>query len=102
MKVQGVKVTATANDGHHITDEEAERIYLSLENNFAIKSIDMFMDQDLGTIDFLLGVEKADWANDSDEFLRGVVNDALTRAFGGDTPEEAVAADFREELVGAF
>jgi hypothetical protein len=99
MSIHGIDVTATLTSSR-ITDSEAERVYLSLEQNFALKSVDMFVDQDANTLSFLFGVESPDWAADAEEFVRGVVTDALTKAFSDGN--EVATPHFSEARVGAF
>lgn len=101
MIIQGIEVTAKLSS-RPITEEEAERVYRSLEANFAIKSIDMSIDFDSNTIDFLFGVENPGLTG-GDEVVQEIVNDALFKAFGeqaeGDVP---LSPTFSEGLVGAF
>lgn len=101
MIIQGIEVTAELSS-RPITEEEAERIYISLENNFAIKSIDMSIDLDANTLGFLFGVENPGLTGD-DELVKEIVNDALTKAFREQEEDgEALSPTFSEGLVGAF
>lgn len=101
MIIQGIEVTAELSSGP-ITEEEAERIYVSLEANFAIKSIDMAIDFEANTLGFLFGVENPGLTG-NDEFVKEIVNDALMKAFGeqeeGGVP---LSPTFSEGLIGAF
>jgi len=99
MSIHGIDVSATMTSGQ-ITDSEAERVYSSLEQNFALKSVDMCVDLEANSLAFLFGVESPDWAADAEEFVRGVVTDALEKAFGDGG--EVAAPHFSEARVGAF
>lgn len=98
MSMFGLEVTATI--AAPLDDSEAERIYTSLASNFAIKSIDMAIDAANGSIDFLLGVESPSFCEDHEEFVRGVAQDALHRAFNSGEP--AGEADFSETQIVEF
>lgn len=102
MSIHGFKVTATRNSGR-ITEEEAERIYDSLHSNFALKSIDMFMDEDENTFTFMLGVECPDWVeSDKIDFVRGVASDAMEKAITDLDDRESFSRELNTTLVGAF
>lgn len=100
MSIHGIEVTVTVTAGQ-ITDDEAERVYTSLESNFALKSIDMFINAERTEFSFLFGVESPDLGTDTEEFAQGVITDALTKALGG-TGEESSAVEFSNALVGSF
>lgn len=78
MSVKGIKVKVATGQ---VSDEQLEQIYVSLSENFAIKSIDMTLDEDSAI--FFLGVEMPNGL-DSDELLEGIVDDAFANAFGHD------------------
>lgn len=89
MRVIGFQVKARKVRGT-ITEDEVERIYLSLEDNFMITSIDMGIDLEEG-IDMLIGVRCTELSDGPEEqtraateILRDAVKKALMAADGSD------------------
>lgn len=83
MSIHGVQVVAQQEDNQPVSDEELERIFVSLESNMAIKSIDIAGELDQGTITFLLAVE-CPTGLDTKSLVTGIVDDALTKALNED------------------
>lgn len=83
MSIHGVHVVAQQSDNQPVSDLELERIFVSLESNMAIRSIDIAGALDEGTISFLLGVECPNGL-DSESLITGIVDDALGSALSGD------------------
>lgn len=82
MSLHGVELTAKRIGGSSISDAELERIFLSLESNAAIQSIDMIGDLEAGQISFMLGVD-CPRGLDSSTLVPGIVEDAMAKALEG-------------------
>lgn len=100
MSIQGIRIGVKFQPPVLFTDEWIDAIYTSLEKNMALVSVDLFMDEDNGGIDFLLGVDNF---LDGDDFCEGVARDAIEKAFEdaagpNNAPDSAVSA----ERVGEF
>lgn len=93
MSMQGIEIVARMVPPARVTEEKAERIYSCLQENFAIKSVDMFLDEDDNSIRFLFGIEVTSVVSDEDAFVEEVAEEALNRAF-------AVADDNGPTLIG--
>ena len=79
----GVGATVQRIDGD-LTEEEAERIYMSLENNFCFKAIDSLIDLSSNTMRFLFGVSIQDALTENPQELAiDLVRDALDLALEG-------------------
>lgn len=76
MSIHGVEVTLTNVSGEAVSDEELDRVYDVLDNNFSFKSVDLFMEENGSQMRFLIGVECPDGL-DSDSLISGIVQDAL-------------------------
>src|SRR6201989_3290907 len=102
MAIHGIEVSATVAEATPITEHEAERIYRSLESNFAIKSIDMLADFDANALTFLFGAEWPAFCENTDEFVREVIGDALAKAFARGDDSTPLTPAFTETRIGAF
>lgn len=96
MSMRGIAITARPVAPHVMTEEELERIYVSLEGNMALRSIDMFIDFDDNSVRFHFGIDLPTGL-DSEDFLVDVANDALDKAFdeATDTEDSVTLSDTR-------
>lgn len=83
------------------TDEWLEAVYISLEKNMAIVSVDMFVNEDEGKISFTIGVENA---FDSEDFTENVAREAVDKAFAdaAGPNQQTRESEFRAGKVEAF
>lgn len=94
MRVIGFQVRARKQSGA-ITEDEVERIYLSLEDNFMIKSINMGIDLEEG-IDMVIGVEcpeLRDGRVQQEQGARDLLRDAMEKAFASANGADLFHAD---------
>ena len=83
MSTKGIEVVVQSGP---LTDERLEHVYTSLASNWIFCSIDMAVNEDESEITFLFGVAMSD-GMDSDDLARGVIEDALNKAFDNTTDE---------------
>jgi hypothetical protein len=83
MSTKGFEVVVKSGP---LTDERLEHVYTSLSSNWMFCSLDMALDEDENEITFLFGVQMSEGL-DSDELAQGVIEDALSNAFGNTTNE---------------
>lgn len=82
MSLHGVEITAQKINNEPISEDELERIFVSLESNMAIRSVNVASDLDAGKLSFLFGVD-CPTGLDPESLVPGIVDDALEMALGG-------------------
>ncbi len=86
--INGIEVVLRFTPPAPFTEEWIDSLYSSLEQNMAIKSIDMFVKEETGELRFLLGIEGFDHCDD--DFFTGVASEAVEHAL-----EEAAGPNAR-------
>ena len=76
--IQGIGVEVTFEPPVPFTDEWLDAVYISLEKNMAIVSIDMFVDEAIGKIRLTLWIDNA---FESEDFCEEVAKEAIEKAF---------------------
>lgn len=77
--INGIHITATFNEPKPFTDEWLEAVYTSVQNNMAVVSADMLVNEDESSVAFHLGIDCT--LASSDTFVEDVAEDALKKAF---------------------
>jgi len=81
MAIHGVEIVVSMNPPANVSEEKAEKIYTCLTENFAMKSVDMFIRDGGNSLTFLLGIETLALTSSDEEMAHDISREALERAF---------------------
>jgi len=101
-RIMGVESVSTFTPPAPFTDEWIDAIYASLEKNMAIVSADLMIDENVGQITFLLGIQG--FVTSDEQFFTDVAQEAIQKAFvDAAGPNTRVAErDVRSNLIPEF